>query len=220
MFALLIVVCAVVMVGCPLMRLETGDYLLIDVDTDVNNPDWLDAKVSLATTGFSPNLVELNAGNGAVRTTIDVGDATIEQMSMPTLSPDGTRVAITASFTGQTGGSILIYNLSWGSLTNLTNIADGVGAHGASWLSNSEVVYGMFDETVTDELTNRIVRHNVDTGVSTVIYEDTLATYGGVPTSGETLWRPKVAPGIDRVLVCVSDYDAGGITRRFQSLRD
>lgn len=194
--------CCFALTGCPLMMLATGDYLIREVTTDLNNPDWLNDSTLIATNGLSSNLVELMAGSGSVRQIIDVGDSTIEKMSMPAVSPDGTKVILSASFAGLDKGDILIYDRGTGQLTNLTNNAEPVHAHGASWLSNSEVVYAVFDYSVTDQVTNRIIKHNVSTDVTDTVLDETFPSVGRDITDGEAYWWPKVAPGIDKILAC------------------
>ena len=132
---IVLLVCVVIS-GCdflnPLNRLATGEFLLSDVDSDINTPDWLDGKTLIATTGYSPNLIELGA-TGAIRQTHVIGIADITRMNTLSASPDATLVVFRVRYEGlgydpdndnyeETDYTdILVYNVASGATTNLTN---------------------------------------------------------------------------------------------------
>jgi len=212
-----VVVC-VVLAGCawlnPLSHLETGTYLIND-NAPVINPDWMDDK-TLVGPGSYTEIHLVAAGTGGIKQTYDPADLTVSRMSMMTASPDTSRVVMTAHFKGpdydDTIGNndekdyvdILMYDFDSGELTNLTGSTSEYS--GASFLSNTEVVYCEYDFSVTDKATIRIIRHNISTDVATTVLSTTIDAVDRNPTAGETYWWPKVAPGIAKVFVCATDH--------------
>ena len=90
----------IVISGCdflnPLNRLATGEFLLSDVDSDINAPDWLDGRTLIATTGPSPNLIELSA-TGAIRRTHVIDGANIAKMNAISASPNDCHIWLKVS---------------------------------------------------------------------------------------------------------------------------
>jgi hypothetical protein len=217
----ILLICGVVL-GCdflnPLKNLATGDFLLSPVDTDINAPDWLEAKRLVGTTGYSTNIIELSAATGAILATHVVDDTTISRMNTIDASPDRSLVVFQVHYKGPTYevddgeleySDIIVYNLAADEATTLTD--GGSWFNGASFLSNTEVVYIEYDYSAADEVSNRIIKHNLTTDVATVIVEFVIPVVGG-ETQGDTYWWSQALPGSTKVLVCASEYATGEVS--------
>lgn len=209
----IVLLICVVISGCgflnPLNRLATGEFVLSDVDSDINAPDWLDGTTLIATTGPSTNLIEVRAATGAIRRTHVIDNANITNMNAISASPDASLVVFSVNYEGADYSDILVHNLATEATTNLTNASGSF--HGASFLSNTEVVYFEFDDSVADEMSNRLIKYDLTSDQTTEIFENTYPMVGD-DIQGDTYWWGQASSEADKVLACTTAYPSGEIS--------
>ena len=214
MLVVLVLIVGVVISSCdflnPLNGLEVGSFLIADVGSDINAPDWLDNKTLISTTGYSPNLNVLSP-NGAIRRTYTMDIADISRMNSLSANADGTLVVFNVRYQGPTyevdeveldHADIVLYNIETGVATVLTDSAGGYT--GASFLSNTEVVYIEYDDSIDTNKRNRLIKHDLTTGVETVIFDHLY--HDGTDNVGDSFWATQGSPDGTKVLLAAYDY--------------
>lgn len=188
-------------------RLEQGDFYVREVEHGLNSPDWLDDATFFATFGPSNEFAKITAPFARILKTYKINDSQVRRLFSINLSPDGTLATFGVQYNEPGIVDIYVYDLARKEVTNLTN---GTGQfHGSSFLSDSEVVYAEFDSSVAGEISNRLIRHNINTSAVRTIVDNTFSTENGEIVSGVTFWSPKVSPGIEKIFAGSSRFPAG-----------
>lgn len=208
--------CAVV-IGCsgllPLRKATLGEFEVIDLDSDLNTPAWINDNTLISTAGQADYLFRYSAVSGSIAEHYTIDLESISHLNDVDVSPDATAICFAVFYEAADGNDeeysdICVYDLDTGELTNLT---DGSGSfHGASFLSNSSVVYVEYEELPDGDLTNRVLRHDLSTDETETLYTITFDPDEGNPVGGNVWWG-KASPAHE-LFFCHTHGEDGSIS--------
>jgi hypothetical protein len=153
-----------------------GEALIIAMDSDMNEPDWIDDSTLIGTTGYDDRIIVFDTGGNISRTIpIATDNGTILRMNLIAVSPDTTTASYHIEYEDESR-DIATTVLATGVTTV---ISDTPGPyHGASYAGNDHVYFFSYDAGDTTHVTT-LYKTPIASGTDEVVFTSPAAAVDG-----------------------------------------
>lgn len=183
----------------------SGSFSVYSLDSDMNEPAWIDNNTLIATTGFDNRIITFNtAGTIANQYTVSTANGTVDRLNLISVSPDSSTASFHIEYESGTR-DIATIDLD---TQNVTVVSDSTGPyHGTSYDGNAAVYFFSYQEDESQH-TMKLMRTPIANGTDTVVFSETAAAVDSSATEAVYYWPRAHATG-NRILL-MTDLNDGG----------
>jgi len=182
---LLVVAVFAVLVGCEEAGATAGSApspgvaQIFSMDSDMNEPDWIDDSTLIGTTGFNDKIIVFDTAGSISRTIqISTDNGTIDRMNLIAVSPDTTTVSYHIEYEDDSRDIATTVLAT----EETTVISDAPGPyHGASYAGNDHVYFFSYDAGDTSHVMT-LYKTPIADGADEAIFTSTAAAVEGSAT--------------------------------------